>query len=37
MQINKYIRNELFYQDINQRLVYIHLALSVNSSRKRNA
>ena len=32
MQIDKSIRNELFYQDINQRLVYFHLALSVNSS-----
>ena len=32
MKINKSIRNELFYQDINQRLVYIHLALSVNTT-----
>ena len=32
MRIDKSIRNELFYQDINQRLVYIHLALSVNTT-----
>lgn len=32
MRIDKSIRNELFYQDINQRLVYIHLLLSVNST-----